>query len=99
MSWAAAGAARTAAAANRRVARRFMLLAPLQNEFLHAPGFDFAHDDLVWIAAVHHVDHLEARRQLAGMAEFSDHRSIQLHLVDLPGLGPAPRRISVGIGV
>ena len=43
-----------------------------QHELLHAPGFDFAHDDLVGIAAVHHVDDLEAGRQLAGMAELAD---------------------------
>src|ERR1700749_1201417 len=99
MSCAMAGAARIAAAASRRVARgdlrRFMLLAPLQDEFLHAPGFDFAHDDLVGIAAVHHVNHLEARRQLAGMAELADHGAVQLQLVDLAGLGPASRPLAV----
>src|SRR5215471_21867561 len=99
MSWARAGAVRTAAAAKRRVARRFMLLAPLQDEFLHAPGFDFTDDDLVGIAAVHHVNHLEARSQLAGMAELADHGAVQLHLVDLSGLGPASGPVAVGIGV
>src|ERR1700761_4483500 len=98
MSCAMAGTASKAAATRRRVARRFMLLAPLQDKLLHAPGLDFAHDDLVGIAAVHHVDDLEARRQLAGMAELADHGAVQLRLVDLARLGPASRPVAVWIG-
>src|SRR5690349_22648895 len=30
-----------------------------QKQFLNAPRFDFRHDDLVRVAAIHHVDHLE----------------------------------------
>src|SRR5471030_1751444 len=40
----------------------------LQDEFLHAPGFDFPDDDLVRIAAIHHVDDLEPTEFLAGVA-------------------------------
>src|SRR5258706_4991165 len=82
-----------------------MLLAPFrigraaQDEFLHAPGFDLADDDLVGISAIHHVNPLEARRQLAGMAELADHRAVQLHLVDLAADFPAARGIAVGIGI
>src|SRR3569833_4618461 len=76
-----------------------MLLAPLQDKFLHAPGFALAHDDLVGIAAVHHVDDLETRRQLAGMAELAHGGAVQLGLVDLSGPGPGARSVAVGVGV
>ena len=63
-----------------------------KNEFLHAPGFDLAEDDLVGVAAVHHVDHLEARRDFARLAELADDRAVQLRLVDLAGDVPRSRR-------
>src|SRR6266481_978378 len=71
----------------------------LQDELLHAPGFDLADDDLVRIAAIHHVDHLEAAEFLAGMAELADDRAVELHLVDLASDRPCARAIAVGIGV
>src|SRR5215470_11236846 len=40
-----------------------------QNVFLHAPGFDFAQDELVRVAAVHHVDDLDAGHDFARLAE------------------------------
>src|SRR5438445_9642647 len=49
----------------------------LQDEFLHAPGFDFPNDDLIWIAAIHHVDDLEPAEFLARMAELTNDRPIQ----------------------
>src|SRR5437879_11788384 len=55
----------------------------LQHEFLHAPGFDFPDDELVWIAAIHHVDDLEPAEFLAGMAELTNDGPIQLPLVSL----------------
>src|SRR6266853_6047818 len=66
----------------------------LQDELLHAPGFDFANDDLVRIAAIHHMDHLEAAEFLAGMAELADDGSVQLHLVDLAGDRPRAGHVS-----
>ena len=71
----------------------------LQDVLLHAPRFDFAQDDLVRIAAVHHVDDLEARRHLARLAELAEHRAIQLRLVDLAGDVPRPRRVAVRIRI
>src|SRR6266436_163308 len=78
---------------------RVRRLGLAQNEFLHAPGFDFAQDDLVRIAAVHHVDDLEARCDFARPAEPADDRAVQLHLVDLAGDVPCAGRIAVRIGV
>src|SRR5262247_2635889 len=52
----------------------------LQDELLHAPGFDLAEDDFVWITAVHHVDHLESRRDLPRFPEPAQHFAIQLGL-------------------
>src|SRR6266576_1611518 len=60
---------------------RVRRLGLTQNVFLHAPGFDFAEDDLVGIAAVHHVDDLETRCDLARLAEPADDRTVQLHFV------------------
>src|SRR3989442_14511527 len=71
----------------------------LQDEFLHAPGFDFPDDDLVWIAAIHHVDDLEPAVFLARMAELTNDRPIQLQLVDLPSDVPRARRIAIRVGV
>src|SRR5258708_20732122 len=99
-----AGKATMAGAASKRVAKCVMLLGPFiigvaraaQNKLLHAPGFDFADNDLVGIAAVHHVNHLPARRQLAGMAELADHGAVQLGLVDLSGARPGTGAVAVG---
>src|ERR1700731_4278580 len=71
----------------------------LQDELLHAPGLNFPDDELVRIAAIHHVDDLEPTELLAGMAEPADDRSVQFQLLDLPGDVPRPRRIAVRIGV
>src|SRR5262245_37915075 len=71
----------------------------LQHELLHSPRFDFAEDDLVGVAAVHHVDHLESRRDFAGLAELAEHCPIQLRLIDLAGDVPRPWRIAVRIRV
>src|SRR6266852_2234786 len=71
----------------------------LQDELLHAPGFDLADDDLVRVAAIHHVDHLEAAEFLAGMTELADDGSVQLHLIDLASDRPRAGHISIGIGV
>src|SRR2546428_3959045 len=54
-----------------------------QDEFLHAPGFDFPDADLVRITAIHHVDNLESAEFLARMTELTDDRAVQFHLVDL----------------
>src|SRR6185436_7053425 len=69
------------------------------HQLLHAPRFNLADDDLVRVAAVHHVDHLEAAELLARMAELAEHRAIELHLVDLSGVGPRTLRIAVRIRV
>src|SRR5438093_10790816 len=71
----------------------------LQYEFLHPPGFDFRDNDLVWIAAIHHVDNLEPAEFLAGMAELTKDRPVQFQLVDLTRDGPRAGRIAVGVGV
>src|SRR5450432_3233169 len=66
----------------RRLDVRSGGLGLLQDQLLHTPGFDFANDDLVRIAAIHHVDDLKAGRHFAGPAELADDRAVQLHLVD-----------------
>src|SRR6266849_8819908 len=71
----------------------------LQDELLHAPGFDLANDDLVRVAAIHHVDHLEAAEFLAGMTELADDRAVELHLVDLARDRPRARKIAIWVGV
>src|SRR5262249_7397176 len=63
---------------------------------LHAPGFDLANDDLVRIAAIHHMDHLEAPEFLAGMTELADDRAVELHLVDLAGDRPRTQTVDIG---
>ena len=75
----------------------FFIACGFEHELLHAPGFDLADDDLVGVAAIHHVDHLEAAELLAGMAELADDRAVQLHLVDLAGDRPAARQVAVGL--
>src|ERR1700731_2743288 len=55
----------------------------LQDELLHAPGFDFTDDDLVRVAAIHHVYDLEPAEFLAGVAEPADDGPVQFQLVDL----------------
>src|SRR5271165_1494080 len=70
-----------------------------QQEFLDAPGLDLRNVDLVGIAAIHHVHHLEPRRFLAGMAEFAEDGPVQFHLVDFSANVPRPRGVTVGIGV
>src|ERR1044071_1011015 len=97
MSCAMAGTAITAV--SKRVAKCFILLAPLENKFLHAPGFDLTHNQLIGVAAIHHMDHLPAWRQLAGMAELAQRRAVQLSLVNLSRARPGARTVAVGIGV
>src|SRR5258707_11641881 len=71
----------------------------LQDELLHAPGFDFAADDLVRIAAINDVDHMEAAEFLAGMTELADDGAVEFHLVDLAGDRPRAGHIAIRIGV
>src|SRR5258707_7055273 len=71
----------------------------LEDELLHPPGFDFTHDDLVGIAAVHHVDDLEIRRQLPRTAELADHGAVQFRLVDFAGDVPRARYVAVRVRV
>src|SRR5579885_1102244 len=71
----------------------------LQYVFLNSPGFDFAEDDLVGIAAIEHVDHLEARGKFAGLAEAAKHGAIELRFVDLAGIFPGSRLITVRVRV
>src|SRR6266404_6196699 len=71
----------------------------LHDEFLHAPGFDFPDDDLVWISAIHHVDDLEPAEFLARVAELTNDGPIQFQLVDLSGDVPRARRIAIRVGV
>src|SRR5438552_1716170 len=71
----------------------------LQDESLHAPGFDFPNNDFVGIAAIHHVDDLEPAEFLAGMAELPNDRPVQFQLVDLARDGPRAWSIAVGVGV
>src|SRR3977135_3019147 len=71
----------------------------LQDDLLDAPGFDLADYDLLWVAAIHHGDDLEAAELFAGMAEPAEDRPVQFHLVDLAGDGPAARPVAVRIGV
>ena len=73
--------------------------ARLQDVLLHAPRFDLAQDDLVGIAAVHHVHHLEPGRDLARLPELADHRAIELRLVDLTRRLPRPRRVAVRVRI
>jgi len=56
-------------------------------------------DDLVRVAAIHHVDDLEPAEFLAGVAEPTDDRPVQFQFVDLARDLPRPGRIAVGIGV
>ena len=71
----------------------------LENEFLHAPRLDFARDDLVRIAAIHHVNHLESGGQLAGMAELAEHRAVQFRFINFAGDVPRSWHVPVGIRV
>src|SRR5271170_5626569 len=66
-----------------------------QQELLHAPGLDLRHDDLVRVAAIHHVHHLEASQLLTGMSEFPEDGAVQFHLVNLAGVIPRSRRVPV----
>src|ERR1700681_1314061 len=107
-----AGNAATTNSGNRRLMRSLLLMLHsflsgarclrghrLQDELLGAPRFDFTNDDLVRVAAIHHVDDLEAAEFLAGVAEPADDCPVQLQLVDLPRDIPGPGRIAVGVGV
>src|SRR5262245_32693046 len=69
----------------------------LQDVLLHAPRFDLAQDDLIGIAAVQHVHHLEPGRHLAWLPELANHGAIELCLVDLTRRLPRPRRVAVGV--
>src|SRR5262249_30435988 len=84
----------------RRLPRLYLLhLLWLEDELLHAPGFDLSDDDLVGVAAIHHVDDLQSAEFLAGMTELADDGPVQFHLVDFAGDRPRAGHISVGIGV
>src|SRR5580765_4745320 len=73
--------------------------ACLENEFLYAPGFDFAQDQLVGIAAIQHVNYLKSWSQFPGVTKLAEHRSVQLQLVNfsggVPGTRPVPVRVRV----
>ena len=71
----------------------------LQDVLLHAPRLDLAEDRLVRIAAVHHVDHLEARRHLARLAEPADDGAVDLRLVDFARVLPRTLRIAIRVRV
>src|ERR1700722_3078176 len=94
--WAAAGTPASKIAASTVCKKRLMgsFLLPrlrLQHELLHAPGLDFRHDDLAGIAAIHHMNHLEASQFLAGVAESAEDGSVQLHFVNLADDVPRAR--------
>src|SRR5437016_8465952 len=67
----------------------------LENQFLHAPRFDLADDDLIRVAAINHVDHLKAGRGLAGVSEPAKHFAVELGLVDFAGDVPRSRHVDV----
>src|SRR5262245_420047 len=69
----------------------------LQDVLLHAPRFDLAQDDLIGIAAVQHVHHLEPGRHLAWLPELANHGTIELRFIDLTRRVPRPRRVAVGV--
>src|SRR6188508_884908 len=83
-----------APSASRRARRRRM-----QNVLLHAPRLDFAEDQLVRVAAVDLVDHLEPGRDLPGLAELADHGAVHFRLVDFARVLPRFWRITVRIRV
>src|SRR5262249_29097865 len=71
----------------------------LENQFLRAPGFDLADDDLIRIAAIHHVDHLEAGRGLAGPSEPAEYFAVELGLVDFAGSVPSSGHVAVRVRI
>src|SRR5689334_538009 len=73
--------------------------ARLENKFLNPPGFDLARHDLVWIAAIHHVHHLEPRQDLSRVAELAQYLAVQLGFVDLARGLPGPRLVSIRIRI
>src|SRR5260370_29664459 len=87
------------------VAYQFQLLLSaitrrwLENQFLHAPRFDLADDDLIRVAAINHVDHLKARRCLAGASEPAKHFAVELGLVDFAGDVPRSMHVAVRIRI
>src|ERR1700754_1155331 len=71
----------------------------LKNVFLNSPRFNFAEDNLVGIAAIEHVDHLETRGKFAGFAEAAEHGPIEFGFVDLAGGFPGSRLITIRVRV
>src|SRR5262249_21393865 len=67
-----------------------------KNQFLDAPRFDLADDDLIRIAAIEHVDHLKAGRGLSRASEPAEHFPVELSLVDFAGGVPRSRHVAVG---
>src|SRR6202035_2790288 len=57
-------------------------LLRMQHELLHAQIADLANVQRIFVAAVDGIDSSELLRQLAGLAEFASHGSVQAHLVD-----------------
>src|SRR5579871_5633879 len=114
ISWICA-AAPNAPASNRTEASRFVCLMRIslmsgarpaalgsrchEQELLHAPRFDLGDDDLVRVAAIHHVDHLEAAELLGGVTEAAEDGAVQFHFVNLARDVPRAGRVAVGIGV
>src|SRR6185312_2462875 len=70
-----------------------------EHQLLYSPRLDLRDEDLIRIPAVHHVDNLESARLLAGMAKAPEDRSIELHLVNLPGDVPRAGSVAVRIRI
>src|SRR4029077_8377380 len=71
----------------------------LENQFLHAPRFDLADDNLIRVAAIDHVNHLEAGGILSGASESAEHFSVEFGLVDFAGDVPGSGLVAVWIRI
>src|SRR5215475_6616192 len=70
-----------------------------QFEALHAPPGDLRDRDLVVVAAIDFMHRAKLARQLAGLAEFAQNRSVELHLVNLASDRRDVGAAVVGVGV
>src|SRR6185295_17104330 len=71
----------------------------LENQFLRAPRFDLTDDNLIRVAAIDHVNHLEAGCGLAGTSEPAEHFAVELGLVDFAGVVPRSWHVAVRIRI
>src|SRR5882757_8461878 len=71
----------------------------LENQFLRAPRFDLPDDNLIRVAAIDHVNHLEAGCSLAGTSEPAEHFAVELGLVDFTGDVPRSWHVAVRIRI